>query len=89
MDLVERRVVRGGTAIALTHREFELLEYLLRYKNAVVTRAMLGRDVWKEENFALTNVIDVCITYLRRKVELPGTRPLIHTLRGLGYSLRD
>jgi DNA-binding response OmpR family regulator len=88
VDVVERRVVRNGTVIALSHREFELLEYLLRHKNTVVTRAMLGRDVWKEDNYALTNVIDVCITYLRRKVELPGIRPLIHTLRGLGYSLR-
>jgi DNA-binding response OmpR family regulator len=89
MDVVERRVARAGAPLALSHREFEVLEYLLRHKNTVVTRAMLGRDVWKEDNYALTNVIDVCITYLRRKVEPAGTRPLIHTLRGLGYSLRD
>jgi DNA-binding response OmpR family regulator len=88
MDVVERRVVRNGTVIPLSHREFELLEYLLRHKNTVVTRAMLGRDVWKEESYALTNVIEVAIAYLRRKLELPGTSPLIHTLRGLGYTLR-
>ena len=66
-----------------------MLEYLLRHKNRTVSRAMLGRDVWKEPAYALTNVIDVYINALRRKLELPGRPPLIHTLRGLGYSLRD
>ncbi len=88
-DLVRRRVSRGGTEVALTQREFELLEYLLRHKNATVTRDMLGRDVWREPGHALTNVIDVFVTLLRRKVERPGLPPLIHTLRGLGYSLRE
>jgi DNA-binding response OmpR family regulator len=88
VDLLERQVCRAGAEIALTHREFEVLAYLLRHKNAVVTRAMLGRDVWKEPCCDLTNVIDVYITLLRRKVERPGQRPLIHTLRGVGYSLR-
>ena len=87
MDLLERRVKRGGIEIALTHREFEVLEYLLRHKNAIVTRAMLGRDVWKEEDYALTNVIDVFISALRRKLELAGKPSLIHTIKGLGYSL--
>jgi DNA-binding response OmpR family regulator len=89
VDLLGRRVTRGGVEILLTQREFEVLTYLLRHKNAVVTRDMLGRDVWREPNHALTNVIDVYITLLRRKLEGPGRRPLIHTLRGLGYSLRD
>jgi DNA-binding response OmpR family regulator len=89
MDLLRRRVTRGGSEIALTHREFELLEYLLRHKNGTVSRAMLGRDVWKEPAYALTNVIDVYINSLRRKLEQPSRPPLIHTLRGLGYSLRD
>ena len=66
-----------------------MLAYLLRHKDRVVTRDMLGREVWKEPNYALTNVIDVYINALRRKVERPGLRPLIHTLRGLGYSLRE
>ncbi|HMC89581.1 MAG TPA: response regulator transcription factor [Gemmataceae bacterium] len=87
MDLLERRVTRGGAQIELTHREFELLEYLLRHKNTTVTRAMLGRDVWKEEDYALTNVIDVFINALRKKVEQPGKPPLIQTIRGVGYSL--
>jgi two-component system, OmpR family, copper resistance phosphate regulon response regulator CusR len=89
VDLLQRRVIRAGAEVALTQREFEVLEYLLRHKNAVVTRDMLGRDVWKEPGHALTNVIDVYITLLRRKVERPGQRPLIHTLRGVGYSLRE
>jgi DNA-binding response OmpR family regulator len=89
MDLLARRVTRGGVEVALTQREFEVLEYLLRHKNAVVTRDMLGRDVWKEPEHALTNIIDVYINLLRRKVERVGLPPLIHTLRGVGYSLRE
>jgi DNA-binding response OmpR family regulator len=92
MDLVGRRVTRGGQTIELTKREFELLEYLLRHKNTSVTRAMLARDVWKETDDSLamaTNVIEVCINVLRRKVELPGQPRLIHTVRGVGYSLKE
>jgi DNA-binding response OmpR family regulator len=89
MDLLQRRVARGEKEISLTLREFELLEYLVRHKNATVTRAMLGREIWKEPDYTLTNVIDVFINSLRRKLEQPGKRPLIHTLRGIGYSLRD
>jgi len=89
MDLLQRRVTRAGREISLTHRESELLEYLLRHKNTTVTRDMLGRDIWKEPGHALTNVIDVFITYLRRKIEKPGFPPLIQTIRGVGYSLRE
>src|SRR5207249_4797938 len=89
VDLLERRARRGGVEVPLTQREFEVLAYLLRHKNAAVTREMLGREVWQEPGHALTNVIDVYINLLRRKVEKPGQRPLIHTLRGVGYSLRE
>ena len=89
VDLVRRRVSRGGAEIALTQREFELLEYLLRHKNAVVTREMIARDVWKEVTGVPTNAIDVYVTLLRKKIERPGSRQLIHTLRGVGYALRD
>ena len=89
MDLLGRRVTRGGAEIGLAVREFEVLEYLLRHKNAVVTREMLGRDVWKEPGYALTNVIDVYINFLRRKLERTGGRPLIHTVRGVGYCLKE
>lgn len=88
MDLLERQVVRGGVEVTLTHREFELLHYLLQHKNAVVARDMLGRDVWKEPQHSLTNVIDVTITLLRKKLERPGLPQLIHTVRGVGYCLR-
>ena len=89
LDLLNRRASRDGQELALTHREFEVLAYFLRHKNQIVTRDMLGREVWKEPNYALTNVIDTYISLLRRKVEKPGQRPLIHTLRGVGYCLRE
>jgi DNA-binding response OmpR family regulator len=89
VDLLERRASRGGTQVALSQREFEVLAYLIRHKNQTVTRDMLGRDVWKEPDHALTNVIDVYITLLRRKLEGPDQPPLIHTVRGVGYTLRD
>jgi DNA-binding response OmpR family regulator len=89
IDLLERRVTRGETELNLTAREFELLIYLLRHKNQIVTRDMLGREVWKEPLCELTNVIEVFMTTLRRKIEPLGQKALIHTIRGVGYSLRD
>jgi DNA-binding response OmpR family regulator len=89
VDLLTRRVVRGGIELDLTRREYELLEYLLRHKNATVTRDMIARDVWKEATGAPTNAIDVYVTMLRKKLERAGARQLIHTVRGVGYGLRD
>jgi DNA-binding response OmpR family regulator len=91
MDLVARRVVRGDRAIDLTGREFELLEYLLRHQGNLVSREMLARDVWKEPRRAtpLDNVIDVQMTRLRRKVDLDGSARLIHTVRGVGFVVRE
>jgi len=89
MDLIARRVSRGGQEIGLTQREFEVLEYLLRHKGHAVTREMLGRDVWKEPEHALTNVVEVYITLLRRKIELPGRPALLRTIRGVGYCLGE
>ena len=91
MDLVARRVVRGDRAIDLTGREFELLEYLLRHQGHLVSREMLARDVWKEPRRAtpLDNVIDVQMARLRRKVDLDGTARLIHTVRGVGFVVRE
>jgi two-component system, OmpR family, copper resistance phosphate regulon response regulator CusR len=89
LDLLGRRVARSGLSIDLTGREYELLEYLLRHKNEVVTRDMIARDVWKETTGAMTRIIDVYINALRKKVEHPGRRTLIHTVRGIGYALRD
>jgi DNA-binding response OmpR family regulator len=91
VDLVARRVVRGDRAIELTGREFDLLEYLLRHQGHLVSREMLARDVWKEPRRAtpLDNVIDVQMTRLRRKVDLEGVPRLIHTVRGVGFVLRE
>ncbi|MEX2120589.1 MAG: response regulator transcription factor [Pirellulales bacterium] len=89
MDLLERRVVRDGTEIELSKREFDLLEFLLRHKNQTVTREMIGREVWKEPDGLWTNVIEVCINSLRKKVAQRGEWQLIHTVRGVGYALRD
>ena len=89
VDLVDRVVRRDGEDIPLSHREFELLAYLVKHKNTIVTRDMLGNDVWKEPGYALTNVIDTYMSLLRKKLEKPDAPPLIQTLRGLGYRLRD
>jgi two-component system copper resistance phosphate regulon response regulator CusR len=91
VDLVARRVMRGDRAIELTGREFDLLEYLLRHQGHLVSREMLARDVWKEPRRAtpLDNVIDVQMTRLRRKVDREGAPRLIHTVRGVGFVLRE
>jgi DNA-binding response OmpR family regulator len=89
MDLLGRRTTRDGVEIPLKPREFEVLEYLLRHKNEPVTREMLGRDVWKDPSYALTNVIEVYINLLRKKVEVAGRSPRIATLRGVGYTLQE
>ena len=89
VDLIAQRVVRAGVEVELSNREFELLEYLLRHKNANVTRDMLARDVWKEPAGLFTNVVEVCVNALRKKIERPELRQLVHTVRGVGYALRD
>jgi DNA-binding response OmpR family regulator len=91
MDLVTRKVTRAGRPIDLTVREFELLEYLLRYNSQVVSREALARDVWREtaRTTPLDNVIDVHIARLRRKVDVEPAVKLIHTVRGVGFMLRE
>jgi len=91
MDLVARKVKRGGKDVEFTVREFELLEYLLRHKEQVVSREMLAREVWKETSRVtpLDNVIDVHIARLRRKIDERFDRKLIHTIRGVGFVLRE
>jgi DNA-binding response OmpR family regulator len=91
LDLVTRRAVRGERPLDLTAREFELLEYLLRHQGHLVSREMLAREVWKEPRRAtpLDNVIDVQITRLRKKVDIEGHTRLIHTVRGVGFVLRE
>jgi two-component system copper resistance phosphate regulon response regulator CusR len=91
MDLVTRQVTRTGKPVELTVREFELLEYLLRHQGQVVSRETLARDVWKETSRTtpLDNVIDVHIARLRRKVDGEDRPKLIHTVRGVGFMLRE
>ncbi len=89
IDRVRRRVTRGGAEVALTQREFEVLEYLARHKGRTVTREMLGRDVWKDANYALTNVVEVYVNLLRKKLDPPGGPSVVSTVRGVGYCLKD
>ena len=91
MDLVARRAIRGDRLLELTTREFELLEYLLRHQGHLVSREMLAREVWKEPRRAtpLDNVIDVQMTRLRKKVDSDAADRLIHTVRGVGFVLRE
>ena len=89
LDLLRQRATRDGVAISLTHREFDVLEYLVRHKNEPVTREMLGLEVFQEPGYAYTNVIEVYINLLRKKVEVAGRSPRIVTLRGVGYCLQE
>jgi len=91
LDPSRRSVVRGGHALDLTAREFELLEYLLSHQGHVVSREMLARDIWRESaRFTpLDNVIDVHIARLRRKVDDQFPDKLLHTVRGVGFVLRE
>jgi DNA-binding response OmpR family regulator len=91
VELITRKVARGGQPIDLTVREFELLEYLLRHQGQVVSRELLARDVWKEtaRTTPLDNVIDVHIARLRRKVDAERPAKLIHTVRGVGFMVRE
>ena len=88
LDVLKHRVTRGTQVLALTNREYALLEFLLRHPNQVVTRTMLAEHVWEHDFDPLSNVIDVHITRLRRKLDEGFTPKLLHTLRGSGYMLR-
>jgi two-component system copper resistance phosphate regulon response regulator CusR len=91
MDVTSHSVIRENRELVLTAREFDLLEYLLRHQGCVVSREMLARDVWKENarHTPLDNVIDVHIARLRRKVDEPFKIRLLHTVRGVGFIVRE
>jgi DNA-binding response OmpR family regulator len=89
MDLATRTVTRGGRTLTLTGRELQLIEYLMRSNGAIVTRAMLTRDIWGETDEVLNNSIDVYMSHLRAKVDQFFERKLIHTVRGVGYRLGE
>lgn len=85
VELGSRRVTRGGQPIELTAKEFSLLEFFVRHRGRVVDRAAITAHVWDENHDPFTNVLEVLIRRLRRKIDDPFSRKLIHTLRGAGY----
>jgi two-component system response regulator MprA len=89
VDARHQTVERRGQRLSLTSREFQLLMLLLRHSPKVVGREQILREIWPEERAASSNVIEVYVRYLRRKLEAGGLPRLIHTVRGLGYCLRD
>jgi two-component system OmpR family response regulator len=88
LDLLSRTVTRAGRRIELTAREFQLLEFLLRRAGQVVTRTMLLEGVWDLHFDPQTNVIDVHMSRLRQAIDKGFDRPLLHTIRGAGYTVR-
>lgn len=88
LDLLTRVVTRGGKVIELLPREFRLLEYLMRHADQVITRTMLLENVWDYHFDPQTNVIDVHISRLRSKIDRDFDTPMLHTVRGAGYSLK-
>ena len=89
LDLIRRDARRGDRTLQLTPQEFSLLEYLCRNAGRVVTRTMILDHVWRMRIDPQTNVVDVHIYRLRSKVDSESARPLIHTIRGVGYVLKD
>jgi len=87
LDPQSQRVTRGGTVLDLTHKEFAILQILMRHAGEVVSRSRLAEQVWKDDLIAIDNLIDVHIGNLRRKVDAPPAAPLIQTVRGRGFRL--
>ncbi len=88
MDVIRRKVLRGGKEIELTNKEFQLLEYLLRNKGRVLSRVIMSEHIWDMNFDSETNIVDVVINRLRRKIDDSFAPPLIHTVRGVGYVLK-
>jgi DNA-binding response OmpR family regulator len=89
LDLIRREAYRGGAELQLTQQEFSLLEYLCRNAGRVVTRSMVLDHVWRMRFDTSTNIVDVHIHRLRNKIDRDSDRPLIKTMRGVGYVLKD
>jgi len=89
MNVQERKVTRGGTRIELSNKEFSVLELLLRNRNRLITHAALANHVWEVDFDTGTNVIYVYVAVLRSKLNCGSRRPLIHTVRGSGYILKE
>jgi len=89
LDTASHTVQRAGRTIRLTSREYGLLEYLLRNQGRILSRSQILAHVWDDNFEPVANVVDVLVGRVRRKIDLPGIPPLIHTLRGAGYQLSD
>lgn len=89
MDIITHKVTRAGKEIELTSKEYSLLEYLMRNEGKVVTRTMISEHVWDADFDTFTNVIDVYINYLRKKIDIGNRKKLIHTIRGRGYIIKE
>jgi DNA-binding response OmpR family regulator len=89
IDPVTRKVTRAGKEIELTSKEYGLLEYMARNKNRILTRTMIAENVWDYQFDSLTNIIDVYINYLRKKIDRDHPKKLIHTVRGVGYMIKE
>ncbi|AIS52263.1 response regulator [Thermoanaerobacter kivui] len=89
MDLTTHEVRRAGIKIELTKKEFDLLEYLIKNANIALTREKILECVWGYDYYGDTNIVDVYIRYLRSKIDDPFDRKLIHTIRGVGYTLKE
>ena len=89
LDIGTREVMRAGRRIELSAKEFQLLEYLLHNKGIVLSREKIENHIWNFDYEGGTNVVDVYISYLRKKIDVPGAQKLIRTVRGVGYVIRD
>ena len=89
MDLLSRKVRRAAQEIVLTNREFALLEFLLVNSPKPVSKMAIVEHVWDQHFDSQTNVVNVYVNYLRNKIDLPGLKPLLHTVRGVGFALRE
>ena len=89
LDVRTRKVTRNGRSLTLTPREFGVLEYLMRHRGEVVSRTALTEHVWDQHFDSMTNVVDVTLYHLREKVDREFPTPLIHTVRGVGYMLKE
>jgi DNA-binding response OmpR family regulator len=87
LDPVTRRVARGAVEIALTPKEYAILETLMRHPGEVVSRTRIGESVWAEDPEDLVNLVDVHVSHLRRKIDRPGEPVLLHTVRARGFRL--
>lgn len=88
LSLVTHKVMRKGQEIDLTSKEYALLEYFMRNPNRVLTRTMISEHVWDYHFDSMTNVVDVYVNYLRKKIDKGSEHKLIHTLRGVGYMMK-